>query len=64
MLVIEHTANGRTMVTLKKDWHPGRMGTQYTPPRRNYVTGESAERVQRALLNKPVASLTSWWVGK
>ena len=64
MLIVEHTANGRTMVTLKKDWHPGRMGTQYTPPRKNYVSGDSMERVQRALLNKPLAMLTPWWVGK
>lgn len=64
MLIIETTSNGRTMVTLKKDWHPGRMGTQYTPPRRNYVDGPSAERVQRALLNKPLAMLTPWWVGR
>jgi hypothetical protein len=62
MLVIETTSNGRTMVTLKKDWHPGRMGSQYKPPLRNYVEGASAERVQRALLKKPVASLTPWWV--
>jgi hypothetical protein len=62
MLVIETTSNGRTMVTLKKDWHPGRMGSQYKPPMRNYVEGASAERVQRALLKKPVASLTPWWV--
>lgn len=64
MLIVEHTANGRTMVTLKKDWHPGRMGSQYTPPRKNYVTGDSMERVQRALLKKPVAYLTPWWVGR
>jgi len=62
MLIIETTSNGRTMVTLKKDWHPGRMGAQYKPPLRNYVEGVSAERVQRALLKKPVASLTPWWV--
>ena len=64
MLIVEHTANGRTMVTLKKDWHPGRMGSQYTPPRKNYVTGGSMERVQRALLKKPMAYLTPWWVGR
>lgn len=64
MLIVEHTANGRTMVTLKKDWHPGRIGSVYTPPRKNYVTGDSMERVQRALLKKPVAYLTPWWVGR
>lgn len=62
MLIIEHTSNGRTMVTFKKDWHPGRLGSQYTPPRKNYVEGRSMERVQSALLNKPLAMLTPWWV--
>lgn len=56
MLVVEHTANGRTIVTLKKDWHPGRVSAEYTPPRRNYVTGANAERLQRALLGKPLAT--------
>lgn len=64
MLIVEHTANGRTMVTLKKDWHPGRIGSGYTPPRKNYVSGDSMERVQRALLKKPLAMLTPWWVGR
>ena len=64
MLIIETTSNGQRMVKVKKDWHPGRMGSQYTPPRKNYVDGRSAERVQRALLKKPMASLTSWWVGR
>lgn len=64
MLIIEQTSNGRTIVTLKKDWHPGRMGSQYTPPRKNYVDGSHMERVQRALLNKPLAALTPWWVGR
>jgi hypothetical protein len=64
MLIIETTSNGQRMVKIKRDWHPGRMGSQYTPPRRNFVVGESAERVQRALLKKPVAMLTPWWVGR
>jgi hypothetical protein len=64
MLIIEKTSNGRTMVTLKRDWHIGRMGSQYTPPLRNYVEGASAERMQRALLKKPLAMLTPWWVGR
>lgn len=50
MLIIEHTANGRTVVTLKRDWHPGRMGSRYTPPRRNYVDSREMLRVQSALL--------------
>jgi len=64
MLIIETTSNGQRMVKVKKDWHPGRMGSQYTPPRRNYVTGASMERVQSALLKKPIAMLTPWWVGR
>ena len=64
MLIIETTSNGQRMVKVKKDWHIGRMGSQYTPPLRNYVEGASAERMQRALLKKPIAMLTPWWVGK
>lgn len=52
MLIIERTANGRTVVMLKKDWHPGRISSAYTP-RRNYVDNRSMERVQAALLSKP-----------
>jgi len=64
MLIIETTSNGRTMVTVKKDWHPSRMGSYYTPPLRNFVSGDSAEYVQRALLKNPLALLTPWWAGK
>jgi hypothetical protein len=64
MLIIETTSNGQRMVKVKKDWHPSRMGSQYTPPLRNYVEGASAERMQRALLKKPVAYLTPWWVNR
>ena len=64
MLIIESFSNGQRMVKVKKDWHPGRMGSQYTPPLRNYVHGDSAEYVQRALLKKPLAMLTPWWAGK
>lgn len=50
MLIIEHQSNGQRIVKLKKDWHPGRMGSTYTPPRRNYVDSLPMERVQKALL--------------
>jgi hypothetical protein len=63
MLIIETTSNGQRMVKVKKDWHPGRMGSQYTRPLPNFMEGEGAERVQHALLKKPMASLTPWWVG-
>ena len=49
MLVVEKTANGRTIVSIKRDWHPGRIGTAYTPkPRREYSINEY--RIQSALL--------------
>lgn len=64
MLVIERTTNGRTMVTFKKDWHHGRLSSEYTPPKRNYIDGYNMERVQRALLKPPVSVLTPWWAGK
>ena len=35
MLIIEKNSNGRTMVTLKKDWWPGRISAGWTPPQRN-----------------------------
>jgi len=50
MLIVERNENGRTVVRLHKDWHIGRLGSAYTPPRKNYVVGETAERLQRALL--------------
>lgn len=35
MLIIEKTSNGRTIVVLKKDWHPMRIGVARVPkPRR------------------------------
>lgn len=50
MLIIETTSNGQRIVKLKKDWHPGRLSSNYTPPRKNYVDGMYMERVQKALL--------------
>jgi hypothetical protein len=54
MLIIEQQSNGQRVVKIKKDWHPGRMSSTYTPPRKNYVDGMHMERVQRALLNRPM----------
>lgn len=49
MLVVEKTANGRTMIVIKRDWHPGRIGTAYIPKlRREYSINEY--RLQSALL--------------
>lgn len=51
MLVVEKTANGRTIIVIKKDWHPGRISTAYIPKlRREYSTTEY--RIQSALLRK------------
>jgi hypothetical protein len=59
MLVIEKTANGRTIVVLKRDWHVGRMGLAYTPKPRNYVEHGDMEAVQKALLrNKRIPNPT------
>lgn len=30
MLVIEHMADGSTIVKIKKDWHPARVSSEYT----------------------------------
>jgi hypothetical protein len=50
MLVTERTSDGRTVVRLHKDWHPGRIGSAYTPPRKNYEASLDASRLQAALL--------------
>jgi hypothetical protein len=50
MLVTERTSDGRTVVRLHKDWHPGRIGSAYTPPRKNYEASLDASRIQAALL--------------
>ena len=50
MLITERTSDGRTVVRLHKDWHPGRMGSLYTPPRRNYEASRDASLIQTALL--------------
>ena len=34
MLITERTSDGRTIVRLHKDWHPGRIGSGYVPPTR------------------------------
>lgn len=36
MLVTERTSDGRTIVRLHKDWHPGRISLGYIPPMKNY----------------------------
>lgn len=53
MLVIEKIANGRTIVVIKRDWYPGRIGKAYAPGK-NYVDSRFMEKVQGALLAKRV----------
>jgi hypothetical protein len=31
MLITERTSDGRTIVRLHKDWHPGRIGAAHKP---------------------------------
>ena len=49
MLIVEKQSNGRTIVVLKKDWHPNRISKGYQPPLKDYMT-DSSIRVQTALL--------------
>ena len=50
MLILERTSNGRTIVTLKKTWHPGRLGIAYIPKVRSMDTNEI--KWQRALIKQ------------
>ncbi len=52
MLVVEHVANGRTVVRLHKDWHPGRISRAWLPPPQNNVTSGDAFLIQSAFINK------------
>jgi hypothetical protein len=46
MLITEHTADGRTVVRLRKDWHPGRIGLAYVPPIKRYEMGRVEKSIQ------------------
>ena len=52
MLITERTSDGRTVVRLHKDWHPGRLGSLYTPPRKNFEVSYDASLIQTALLKR------------
>lgn len=52
MLVVEYIANGRTVVRLHKDWHPGRISRAWLPPPQNNVSGGDAFALQSAFLPK------------
>jgi len=49
-LIIEYFNDGRRVVRVRKDWHPGRISRAYTPPMRNHVQSADAHRLQTLLL--------------
>jgi hypothetical protein len=53
MLIVERTSNGQTIVVVKKDWHPNRIGKAYQRPLQNNVQSKDAWNIQTALLRKP-----------
>lgn len=48
MLILERQSNGSTVVRIKKDWNPSRIGKAYTPP--HAPLSKDAYRLQTALL--------------
>ena len=52
MLIVERTSNGQSIVVIKKDWHPNRIGKAYQRPLQNYVQSKDAWNIQSAFLNK------------
>ena len=52
MLITERTSDGRTIVRLHKDWHPGRISAGYLPPQRNYMETEEDFSMQHTLLKR------------
>ena len=52
MLIIERTSNGQSIVVIKKDWHPNRIGKAYQRPLQNYVQSKDAWNIQSGLLNQ------------
>jgi hypothetical protein len=51
MLIIEQQSNGKSIIKIKKDWHPNRIGRAYNP-NKNFVDTRDMERMQSALLIK------------
>lgn len=52
MLVIETQSNGKRVVKLRKDWHPGMMCKAYMPKPKNYVDSDEMRLVQSGLLKR------------
>ena len=53
MLIIEQLRNGQTIVVVKKDWHPNRIGKAYQRPLQNNMQSKDAWDIQSGLLYKP-----------
>lgn len=53
MLIVEYQSNGRHIVKIRKDWHPGRIGRSYTPPAPANLMSYDACKIQELLLKKP-----------
>jgi len=53
MLIIEQLRNGQTIVIVKKDWHPSRIGKAYQRPLQNNMQSKDAWDIQSGLLYKP-----------
>jgi hypothetical protein len=62
MLITERTSDGRTIVRLHKDWHPGRISSGYVTPTRNYMHTEEVYYTQHTLLKN--RNLTKLGVSK
>ena len=54
MLVTEYTSDGRTIVRLRKDWTPDRIGKAYIPPVKNHVQSRDSFKLQTALIGRGV----------
>ena len=52
MLIVEYQSNGRHIVKVRKDWHPGMLGKHYTPRPKNYVDSDEMRLVQSGLLKR------------
>jgi hypothetical protein len=52
MLIVERTSNGQSIVVIKKDWHPNRIGKAYQRPMQNNLQSRDAWNLQTAYLNK------------
>jgi hypothetical protein len=52
MLIVEQLRNGQTIVVMKKDWHPNRIGKAYQRPMQNNIQSKDAWNIQTAFLHK------------